>query len=62
VAGRLEQVHLVFQLDAVLGPDSRPHAARWRTGQIAYARDSRAAHYGWTILLNSASGAIAPSA
>ncbi|MFA6111710.1 MAG: hypothetical protein WDA75_23360, partial [Candidatus Latescibacterota bacterium] len=62
VAGQLEQVHLVFQLDAVLDQDGRPRAARWRIGQIAYARDARAAHYGWTILLSSASGAIAPRA
>ena len=60
-AGEIDQVHTMFQLDAVLDEKNGPKAARWRLGQILYARSARSHHYGYEIILNSLSGVMLPT-
>ncbi|HVF10809.1 MAG TPA: hypothetical protein VNA16_08400 [Abditibacteriaceae bacterium] len=61
-AGEIDQVHTVFEMKLVLDADGRERSARWSQGQILYARNPTAGHYGYEIILNSASGVIAPRA
>jgi hypothetical protein len=60
--GKVEQVHGVFEMRVVCDADDECRAARWSQGQIVYARSAAAAHYGWEIMLTSASGVIVPRA
>lgn len=61
-AGEVERVSLVFEMKAVLDPRGNPLRARWSQGQFLYARNPASAHYGYEIILASASGVIAPRA
>jgi hypothetical protein len=56
----LERVCLVFEQRITL-VHGRLRAARWHLGQIAYARNPGAAHYGYEIVVSSDQGVIAPS-
>ena len=58
---KLVRVCLVFDQRVTL-VDGRLRAARWHAGQIAYAVDPGAAHYGYEIVVSSAQGVVAPSA
>ena len=59
--GTVDQVHTMFELRAVCDREGRPLSARWNQGQILYARSSLSAHYGYEIVLSSASGLILPT-
>ena len=61
-AGQVENVHVVFEMKAVFDAAGRARSARWSQGQITYARNPTAGKYEYEILLNSASGVIAPRA
>ena len=56
----LVRVCLVFDQRLTL-VDGRLRAARWHQGQIAYAVNPAAAHYGYEIVVSSAQGVIAPT-
>jgi hypothetical protein len=58
---RLARVSLVFEerLTVLAG---RLRAARWHQGQLAYAHDASAAHYGYEIVVSSEQAVFAPSA
>ncbi len=59
--GKIEKLHGVFEMRVVLDSHGRPIRAKWSQGQILYARDPKALHYGYVILLNSKSGLILPA-
>ena len=59
-AGKLERIHAVFLLRAVLDSDGKPLRARWSLGQNLYARHPNAVKPGYARLLNSRSGVILP--
>lgn len=58
--GKLVQVDATFEARVVLTPDGTPKAVRWSQGQRCFARSAKAWHYGWEIILTSASGVIVP--
>jgi hypothetical protein len=58
--GTIEKLHGVFEMRVVLDSKGQPLRAKWSQGQITYARDPKALHYGYVIVLNSQSGLIVP--
>lgn len=60
--GKVDKVHMVFEMHLVTDRQGRPRSAKWSQGQIIYARSQDAVHYGWEIMLTSSSGVIAPRA
>lgn len=61
-AGAVERVGEVFDLRVILDDKDRPARAHWKQGQFIYARNARAGHYGYEIVLASNSGVIVPRA
>lgn len=58
--GRLTEAHAVFEARILLDSAHALRAARWQQGQIFYAQSPQSLHYGYEIVLNSASGVISP--
>jgi hypothetical protein len=61
-AGRLVEAHVVVEARILLDPAHTLRSARWQQGQIFYAQSPQSLHYGYEIVLNSASGVISPVA
>ena len=62
VAGKIEQVHMVYEMKVMLNKEGQPLSAHWSQGQILYARNPQSDHYGYEIILCSRSGVISPRA
>jgi hypothetical protein len=61
-AGRLTEAHVVFEARILLDRAHALRSARWQQGQIFYAQSAQSLHYGYEIVLSSASGVISPIA
>lgn len=61
-AGEIENVGVVFDMRVLLDDENQPARAHWKQGQFLYARNARAGHYGYEIVLASNSGVIVPRA
>jgi hypothetical protein len=60
-ASQLEHVAVVFEQRSTL-VRGELRAASWNQGQLVYARNTEAAHYGYEIVASSRHGAVAPGA
>jgi hypothetical protein len=60
--GEVEHIHSVFEMRLTLDAKGAKKAVRWSQGQTLWARNPNAVHYGYEIVLASASGVVAPAA